>query len=279
VRQELEKVTASIAAVAAAAANSAASSAATPPTAAAVATTTQSKGEIHTKIKNLEAARDAIPTSDTELAPHREGIESKLKELKDSLNAPKQMPIGARLDAGRAALARALKRREEAELAVAAANSVLEMSVTEVASIEASVAELERALATPAAPQPSNFVEEVSTKLSEMVKFLREQTHVSDVHVAGAEQAVSSLLSGLQNTLMQAEALEEAAKRHRLVGKQPLPDPKPLPVPVPAERHRLNGKQGARIGSTLADFGFKPAKVQKHGLKQDASSGGATSGL
>ena len=78
---------------------------------------------------------------------------------------------------------------------------------------------------------------------------------------------------------MQAEALEEAAKRHRLVGKQPLPEPKPLPVPVPAEKLRLTGKQEARKGSTLADFGIKPAKVQKHSLKQDASRGRASSGL
>eukprot|EP00969_Alexandrium_andersonii_P294979 13038519-Alexandrium_andersonii.AAC.1 len=109
-----------------------------------------------------------MPVGVPELVQHRERLQADISALKESVS-PKVKPLGARLDAARAALARAHKRREEAEMAVKAANDVLDMAVKEVASFESSIAALELELALPPQQQPKlSCVEEVSSKLAEM---------------------------------------------------------------------------------------------------------------
>ena len=134
----------------------------------------------------------------------------------------------------------------------------------------------------PPQPQPKlSCVEEVSAKLTEMVKFLKEHSHVEDSHVQGAERAASSLIAGLQNTIAHADALGASAKRVRLTHKQPTPEPV-VPELVPAVSVRLTHKQPTRGPPTLADFGFKPIRARRATPVQEpypAAAGGAEARL
>ena len=105
-------------------------------------------------IKTLERALAALP-SGREFTVLRDSIANKIAVLKRQIVEAK--PIGQRLDGTRDALARAVRRQEQAEAALAQAHAAVQATTTEVDKLTTELACLESMLAPPASGEPLRF--------------------------------------------------------------------------------------------------------------------------
>ena len=270
VRQELAKVAAAIAAVAPFPAAPCPS-----PVAMDVDSSAASRASTDARIKALKAARDAIPADDEYLTAHRASLDAKITEL--IAQKTEARPIGARIDSARGALQRAQKRYAEASTAVSLAQEVLRHSSEEVDSLSAQLAELESALAAPhVTPPPQDVMGDVTSKLTEMVSFLRTHAGVPSEHVDDAENAAQALLHGLSQTLERAD-IAAAAKR-RIVGKQ-----QPPTVLEPIEKFvhvRHRGKQPMKPAKrVITDYFTKSSRARTVSVGGKSAGNSAAAGV
>ena len=138
--------------------------------------TPASKAELQSRIRSLESALSQLPVDGTCADIHGR-ISADIDAAKRLITEMK--PIGARLDACRAALDRSRARKESAELAVMAAQAALASADNEAAHLMREVASLELELKSqpqdcPASPAPPDSV----TQLRDgMAKVLDEMAH------------------------------------------------------------------------------------------------------
>ena len=101
--------------------------------------TGSSKAELQRRLKRLEANLAQWPEQDAD--PERAELLHKIAEVKRHMSGAK--PVGATLDAARAAAQRAASRLDEVEKAVKAAQLIREAATRELATLTQEVAELE----------------------------------------------------------------------------------------------------------------------------------------
>ena len=239
------------------------------------------KAEIKKKLQVLETSLAALPPDDEDFQFERDTLRAKIASIKRG--AIDLQPIGARIDGTRDALQRALKRKQEADSALAAARALVEESEIEVKGLEQELSQLEAALAQPStadvdSPQEAQPVEVLAKQLNSFLEGIRADAHVDPSHLAEATDHVARLINGLRGTLQYAEASALAAQqpeslpRQRIVGKQ-----------VPAQTscaskivcnlpptHRVLGKQPAK--KVITDY-FRKSTKRTTLLAADGNAG------
>lgn len=204
-----------------------------------------SKATLQKKLKRLETCLAQWPEEDAD--PERLELLVKILEVKKQLVGSK--PVGAQLDAARAAAKRAGARLEEAEQAVKAASLIRDAAAMEVATLQHAMLALESQLSTN--PDADAF-SGLQTQVSAMIGELKLDEFTCPTHVVQAEEHVATLLEGLRQMLEHSAKAREAGGQpaRRMVGKQPDPAaPEPATVPA-AVRHV--GKQPMK--RTMKDF-------------------------
>ena len=202
-------------------------------------------------IKQMEAV--VATMSSPVMATAKAELETRLAEKRSELQALR--PIGQRLDSTRAALERSKKRREQAEQAMALAQSTLAAAVEEEKNLTTSLMELEATVGSET-PSPEHSLASLGEQLAAAVEQVRSFSGVDPGVGEAAQRESEALLARFQVTIQAAENAVQAAKQavpRRLTHKQPTPQPAELAVPD----HRLTKKQ--KVQSHLEAF-FGPAK-------------------
>ena len=184
--------------------------AATPAGVAAVAPpatttpTTASRGALHSRIRCLEAALAALPPptsldDDCYKIP-RDELMKQIAALKRQMIDAK--PIGARIDGCRAALTRAMKRRDSGHEALHAAQAVVTAADIEVATLEIDLQTLEVELqsSTEAEPETAESLITVEAGCARLISRLQEND-VQEYTVLEAKKLVDNLVSGFKQLL------------------------------------------------------------------------------
>ena len=196
--------------------------------------TSQTKAQIQTSIKQLEAA--AAQLHGDEFADARsqmmQQIENKRKLIIDS------KPIGQRIDNSREALSRARKRFSQAQEAAALARAAVSSAAEEEAKLQQELIDLEASVATGTPPPP--LLEALEQQLLAAVEALGQLGSIHPCAVAEAREQAQILLSKFKCTMSAAANVDTDTPSKRLEGKQP-----PTPTSTAATR-RLNGKQAPK---------------------------------
>ena len=192
----------------------AAANAATPAGVAATAPTstttptTASRGALHNRIRCLEAALAALPPptsfdDDCYKIP-RDELVKQIGALKRQIIDAK--PIGARIDGCRAALARAMKRRDSGHDALQAAQAVVTATDIEVATLEIDLQTLEFELqaSTEAEPETAESLPTVEAGCARLISRLQEND-VQEFTVLEAKKLVDNLVCGFKQLLAVTE--------------------------------------------------------------------------
>jgi len=210
------------------------------------------------QIKKLEIARAALPTEE-DFDAQRSSIDEKIESIKASIK--EQQPIGARIDAARAALERSQARRAEAEKAHRLAEQCLQQASEEVDTYAKSLQELEAALAaTPMEEDPPDMLASLKGKLDEVLQTLSASGFADPQHIQHASRHVEQHLSGLSATQAHADEVRRASSNVRMSSKQP-PKSAPEPPTEPAPFTRYVGKQPAK--RVLSDFFAKTPESKR----------------
>ena len=191
----------------------AAANAATPVGVAAAAPTstttptTASRGALHNRIRCLEAALAALPPptsfdDDCYKIP-RDELMKQITALKRQIIDAK--PIGARIDGCRAALARAMKRRDTGHDALQAAQAVAAATDIEVATLEIDLQTLEFELqASVEEPETAESLFTVEAGCARLISRLQEND-VQEFTVLEAKKLVDNLVCGFKQLLAVTE--------------------------------------------------------------------------
>ena len=207
-------------------------------TATTTAATKVNVAETSAQITALEGALAQVPAG-AMFENTRTVMQGQIALLKASIS--KSKPIGLRLESCRAAVARAAKRKEEAEAAVVAAVFAESKATAEHAQYVNDLAELERELSSSvgASVQPADCVQNMASALQRVVGEMKSSPLVPLELVKQAEQQMETLLSGVK----QISALATQAAQAQVA----------QPPKVSAPHVRLSRKTGHKRASS-ADY-------------------------
>ena len=221
----------------------AATIAATPAGVAAVAppaTTTPtaaSRGALHSRIRCLEAALAALPPptsidDDCYKIP-RDELMKQIAALKRQIIDAK--PIGARIDGCRAALTRAMKRRDSGHEALHAAQAVVTAADIEVATLEIDLQTLEVELqsSTEAEPETAESLITVEAGCARLISRLQEND-VQEYTVLEAKKLVDNSVSGFKQLLAITKPMDHSAPAQGPAASSGLSAPSAPKTPVAA---------------------------------------------
>jgi len=228
-------------------------------------------------IKKLKAEISSIEHT-ISIIPKEDSFKDAVADLQLRVAAKKEQirnmhPPGARLDAARAALARATLRKEEAKKALELAESTLLAADNEIARITDDVAYLEKQVATsPGGSSTDDVVKSLQQALIATIEFAEKTPGFHQAHIIQARAAADGLSAGFVKTFEAAAKIQEARvqyasrwkQRHSVKGP-----PRPSDVPVPddmideenTEPVRVKGKSAAQE-RLITDY-FRPNKAPR----------------
>ena len=266
-RHRLDELTSQLASLSVAAAPPP-SSAAPPPTPSAPpvapAATLQEidpavdKKAVQAKIKSLETALAAVPADEPDMA---DMLRARIQAQRQLIVQTK--PLGARLDAARAALGRAQQRHDEATKALEAAQLLHASTAEDVGKLQVELRDLEQQVAHAPPDDPASAagaatsaghpdaateqppMQQVHLLLSKVLADMAGDAFAVPEHIAAAKEHVQMLYTGFKKT---ADAAQQARAAAAAVERGGAPTTRfstkrPPPTATVASMVRHTGKQ------------------------------------
>ena len=231
-----------------------------------------SKAQLSERITQLDRAAQALPSSSA-MAVAKSAITAEIAMCKQRIALLR--PIGARMDACKAALARANKRVAEAQETVNKAQRVLDAAVAEETSLRGSLAALELEVANaPSQAQPPQVAADEVLKIFH--QFATSAGAPQDLASQVSERLLAILHAGAQESTNALSASAQAMLMPRpSSGTLPVVPPPPPPMhgtsgyatpagadieQVPASMATDPRDQGTVSDSEVPTMGFRPTR-------------------
>lgn len=221
-------------------------------------TSSASKSDLQARIKSLESAAAQLPTDPSFVDIHRK-IHADIDATKKMITELK--PIGARLDACRAALDRSKARRESAEMAVMTAQAAWAAADNESTQLQREVASLEQELQSqpPDGPQSAPPLDSVTQLKDGMAKVLDEMACgiVPPDVISNMHQRLTAVFNDVTAVAQSCRQAERAStptvyEMLRTAARQPHQAPPPAPQ-EDAPMHQANTADAAVANPVPSD--------------------------
>ena len=170
-------------------------------------------------IKALESALAQVPEGDT-FAATRSTISAQIADLKKSITRSK--PMGAQLDSCRAAIERAMKRKQCALEAAEKAHKDLQEAENQIEQLQEDLVQLEAQVASHHAQEHAHqnvaqvdSIQGTANALQKVLNEMQTSPTVPQESVAEAGLSMTSLMKGIQSIAVAAQQAATAQNQHQ----------------------------------------------------------------